>query len=201
MFMSELKMVFLFSALNAIVRQCATDMNLLNDHGGMLIAWVYRAMFTADVLAPNVINAVFGKLWHHLHGSTAATQTRLKILPLLPWSMLRAVMRPRFLNAVKRSCYLFPKNNKRKILTYSHDRLTNAVFDGINFIFQATKRRTRYVTTFEYFTAMVCLSSDKMVLQLWFASGFESTKLVFLVFSTKNPHNHHLIIIWITKNI
>lgn len=60
--MSELRRVLVFPALNAIVRQCATDMNLLNDHGGMLIAWIYRAMFAADVLVPNVIIVVFGKL-------------------------------------------------------------------------------------------------------------------------------------------
>ena len=55
-------------------------------------------------------------------------------------------------------------NHEREILHYFHDRLTNAVCEGINSMIQAAKRKARGYNTFEGFAAMICLVAGKLKL-------------------------------------
>lgn len=52
-------------------------------------------------------------------------------------------------------------NYKREILHYFHDRLTNAVCEGINSMIQAAKRKVRGYSAFDGFTAMIYLTAKK----------------------------------------
>ena len=53
-------------------------------------------------------------------------------------------------------------NHKREILHYFHDRLTNAVCEGINSMIQAAKRKVRGYSTFDGFTAIIYLTAKKL---------------------------------------
>lgn len=53
-------------------------------------------------------------------------------------------------------------NHKREILNYFHDRLTNAICEGINSMIQAAKRKARGFNTFEGFAAMIYLIAGKL---------------------------------------
>ena len=55
-------------------------------------------------------------------------------------------------------------NHEREILHYFHDRLTNAVCEGINSMIQAAKRKARGYNTFEGFAAMIYLVAGKLEL-------------------------------------
>ena len=55
-------------------------------------------------------------------------------------------------------------NHEREILNYFHDRLTNAVCEGINSMIQAAKRKARGFNTFEGFAAMIYLVAGKLEL-------------------------------------
>ena len=57
-------------------------------------------------------------------------------------------------------------NHEREILHYFHDRLTNAVCEGINSMIQAAKRKARGFNTFEGFAAMICLVAGKLELSV-----------------------------------
>ena len=52
-------------------------------------------------------------------------------------------------------------NHEQQILNYFHDRLTNAVCEGINSMIQAAKRKARGFNTFEGFSAMIYLIAGK----------------------------------------
>ena len=54
-------------------------------------------------------------------------------------------------------------NHERQILNYFHDRLTNAVCEGINSMIQAAKRKARF-NTYEGFAAMIYLIAGKLEL-------------------------------------
>ena len=55
-------------------------------------------------------------------------------------------------------------NHERQILNYFHDRLTNAVCEGINSMIQAAKRKARGFNTYEGFAAMIYLIAGKLEL-------------------------------------
>ena len=55
-------------------------------------------------------------------------------------------------------------NHEREILHYFHERLTNAVCEGINSMIQAAKRKARGYNTFEGFAAMIYLVAGKLKL-------------------------------------
>ena len=55
-------------------------------------------------------------------------------------------------------------NHEREILHYFHERLTNAVCEGINSMIQAAKRKARGYNTFEGFAAMIYLVAGKQEL-------------------------------------
>ena len=55
-------------------------------------------------------------------------------------------------------------NHKQEILNYFHDRLTNAVCEGINSMIQAAKRKARGFNTYEGFEAMIYLIGGKLEL-------------------------------------
>ena len=55
-------------------------------------------------------------------------------------------------------------NHEREILHYFHERLTNAVCEGINSMIQAAKRKARGYNTFEGFAAMIYLVAGKLEL-------------------------------------
>ena len=55
-------------------------------------------------------------------------------------------------------------NHEQQILNYFHDRLTNAVCEGINSMIQAAKRKARGFNTFEGFAAMIYLIAGKLEL-------------------------------------
>ena len=55
-------------------------------------------------------------------------------------------------------------NHEREILHYFHDRLTNAVCEGINSMIQAAKRKARGFNTFDGFAAMIYLVAGKLEL-------------------------------------
>ena len=55
-------------------------------------------------------------------------------------------------------------NHEHQILNYFHDRLTNAVCEGINSMIQAAKRKTRGFNTYEGFAAMIYLIAGKLEL-------------------------------------
>lgn len=50
------------------------------------------------------------------------------------------------------------------VLNYIHDRLTNAVCEGINSMIQAAKRKDRGFNTYEGYEAMICLVGGKLEL-------------------------------------
>ena len=55
-------------------------------------------------------------------------------------------------------------NHKAEILNYFHNRLTNAVCEGINSMIQATKRKARGFNTYEGYEAMIYLVAGKLEL-------------------------------------
>ncbi len=55
-------------------------------------------------------------------------------------------------------------NHEREILHYLHDRLTNAVCEGINSMIQAAKSKARGFNTFEGFAVMIYLVAGKLEL-------------------------------------
>lgn len=57
-------------------------------------------------------------------------------------------------------------NHKKEILNYFHDRLTNAICEGINSMIQAAKRKARGFNTFEGYEAMIYLVGGKLKLAL-----------------------------------
>ena len=57
-------------------------------------------------------------------------------------------------------------NHRKEILNYFHDRLTNAICEGINSMVQAAKRKARGFNTFEGFRAMIFLIGAKLVLDV-----------------------------------
>jgi len=57
-------------------------------------------------------------------------------------------------------------NHRKEILNYFHDRLTNAICEGINSMIQAAKRKARGFNTFEGFEAMIYLVGGKLKLAL-----------------------------------
>ena len=63
-------------------------------------------------------------------------------------------------------------NHKREILHYFHDRLTNAVCEGINSMIQAAKRKVRGYNTFDGFTAMIYLTAKNWRLFIPFKLRF-----------------------------
>ena len=52
--------------------------------------------------------------------------------------------------------------HEREILHYFHDRLTNAVCEGIKSMIQAARRKVRGYNTFEGFAAMIYLIAGKL---------------------------------------
>ena len=56
------------------------------------------------------------------------------------------------------------KNHMKEILNYFHDRLTNAVCEGINSMIQAAKRKARGFNTYEGYEAMIYLVGGKLEL-------------------------------------
>ena len=57
-------------------------------------------------------------------------------------------------------------NHEREILHYFHERLTNAVCEGINSMIQAAKRKARGYNAFEGFAAMIYLVAGKLELSV-----------------------------------
>ena len=57
-------------------------------------------------------------------------------------------------------------NHRKEILNYFHDRLTNAICEGINSMVQAAKRKARGFNTFEGFRAMIFLIGAKLELDV-----------------------------------
>lgn len=55
-------------------------------------------------------------------------------------------------------------SHKKEILNYFHDRLTNAVCEGINSLIQTAKRKARGFNTFEGYEAMIYLVGGKLEL-------------------------------------
>ena len=55
-------------------------------------------------------------------------------------------------------------NHRKEIMNYFHDRLTNAICEGINSLVQAAKRKARGFNTFEGFKAMIFLVAGKLEL-------------------------------------
>ena len=55
-------------------------------------------------------------------------------------------------------------NHKQQILNYFHNRLTNAISEGINSMIQAAKRKARGFNSFEGFAAMIYLIAGKLEL-------------------------------------
>lgn len=56
------------------------------------------------------------------------------------------------------------KNHKDKILAYFHQRITNAVCEGINSMIQAAKRKARGFNTYEGYASMIYLIAGKLEL-------------------------------------
>lgn len=56
------------------------------------------------------------------------------------------------------------KRHKSKIMNFFHNRLTNAICEGINSMIQAAKRKARGFGTFEGYAAMIYLVSGKLQL-------------------------------------
>ena len=54
------------------------------------------------------------------------------------------------------------KRHRDKILSYFHNRLTNAICEGINGLVQAAKRKARGYKTFEGYAAMIYLVAGKL---------------------------------------
>ena len=57
-------------------------------------------------------------------------------------------------------------NHEREILHYFHERLTNAVCEGINSMLQAAKRKARGYNAFEGFATMIYLVAGKLELSV-----------------------------------
>ena len=57
-------------------------------------------------------------------------------------------------------------NHRKEIMNYFHDRLTNAICEGINSLVQAAKRKARGFNTFEGFKAMIFLVAGKLELDV-----------------------------------
>ena len=87
-------------------------------------------------------------------------------------SMVEAQERPDKLCSWMRRCRLKPmkdsaltlRNHSKEILNYFHTRLTNAIFEGINAMIQAAKRKARGFHTFEGYAAMIYLVAGKLKL-------------------------------------
>ena len=56
------------------------------------------------------------------------------------------------------------ERHKSKILNFFHNRLTNAICEGINSMIQAAKRKARGFGSFEGYAAMIYLVSGKLQL-------------------------------------
>jgi len=56
------------------------------------------------------------------------------------------------------------KEHRSRILAYFHNRLTNAVAEGINSMIQAAKRKARGFRTFDGFACMIYLIAGKLKL-------------------------------------
>lgn len=56
------------------------------------------------------------------------------------------------------------KNHKDKIIAYFHQRITNAVCEGINSMIQAAKRKARGFNTYEGYASMIYLIAGKLEL-------------------------------------
>ena len=73
-----------------------------------------------------------------------------------------------------RRCRLEPMKNtaltlmkhRKEIMNYFHDRITNAICEGINSMIQAAKRKARGFNTFEGFKAMIFLIGGKLKLDV-----------------------------------
>ncbi len=57
-------------------------------------------------------------------------------------------------------------NHRLEIMDYFHDRMTNAIYEDINSMVQAAKRKARGFNTFEGFRAMIFLVAGKLVLDV-----------------------------------
>ena len=57
-------------------------------------------------------------------------------------------------------------NHRKEIMNYFHDRLTNAICEGINSLVQAAKRKARGFNTFDGFKAMIFLIGGKLKLDV-----------------------------------
>ena len=57
-------------------------------------------------------------------------------------------------------------NHRKEIMNYFHDRLTNAICEGINSMVQAAMRKARGFNTFEGFRAMIFLIGGKLKLDV-----------------------------------
>lgn len=57
-------------------------------------------------------------------------------------------------------------NHRKEIMNYFHDRITNAICEGINSLVQAVKRKARGFNTFEGFRAMIFLVGGKLKLDV-----------------------------------
>ena len=56
------------------------------------------------------------------------------------------------------------RNHRKEIMNFFHDRLTNAICEGINSMVQAAKRKSKDLNTFEGFKAMNSLIGGKFEL-------------------------------------
>ena len=57
-------------------------------------------------------------------------------------------------------------NHRKEIMNYFHDRLTNAICEGINSLVQAAKRKARGFNTFEGFRTIIFLIGGKLELDV-----------------------------------
>ena len=55
---------------------------------------------------------------------------------------------------------------RKEIMNYFHDRLTNAICEGINSMVQTAKRKARGFITFDGFKAMIFLIGGKLELDV-----------------------------------
>ena len=89
-------------------------------------------------------------------------------------SMADASKRFKELYSWMRRCRLEPMknaavtlmNHRKEIMNYFHDRLTNAICEGINSMVQAAKRKARGFNTFEGFRVMIFLIAGKLDLDV-----------------------------------
>jgi transposase len=60
-------------------------------------------------------------------------------------------------------------NHRKEIMNYFHDRITNAICEGINSLVQAAKRKAGGFNTFDGFRAMIFLVSGNLKLDVPFS--------------------------------